>query len=93
MSKANNQAWNSITQSNALVVSEKMYEDNDSVKSQLIDSYAWDTIVKWMADENVDVINSTNYGNYVNTKWDVNGLYAIHKFKYGSWQWTSVAVM
>lgn len=36
---------------------------------------------------------STNYGNYVNTKWDVNGLYAIHKFKYGSWQWTSVAVM
>ena len=81
VSKSNNQSWNYISQKNAITVSENMYAGSNSVKSQLIDSYAWDTIVNWMESEKEEIAtNSTNYGNYSNnTGITTNGLYAIHR--------------
>ena len=82
VSKANNQSWNYISQQNAVKVSQKMYEGNSSVKSQLIDSYAWDTIMNWMESEkNGIALDSSNYGNYYNnTSIDTNTLYALHRY-------------
>jgi len=79
VSKAGSPSWNYISQQNAVKVSTKMYEGNDTVESRLIDSYAWDTIVNWMAGSGVNVKNSTSYGNYYNsTTLTANGLYAEH---------------
>ena len=82
VSKANNQSWNYISQQNAVTVSQKMYEGNSSVKSQLIDSYAWDTIMNWMESEKSGIaIDSSNYGNYYNnTSIEANTLYALHRY-------------
>ena len=82
VSKANNQSWNFIDQENAITVSENMYADNNNVKSQLIDSYAWDTIMNWMESEKSGIaVNSSNYGNYYNnTSIEANTLYALHRY-------------
>ena len=82
VSKANNQSWNYISQEKAITVSQNMYAGNSSVKSQLIDSYAWDTIMNWMESEKGGIaIDSTNYGNYYNnTNIEANTLYAIHRY-------------
>ena len=82
VSKANNQSWNFIDQENAVTVSENMYAGSSSVKSQLIDSYAWDTIMNWMESEkNGIAIDSLNYGNYYNnTSITANTLYALHRY-------------
>jgi len=78
VSKAGSASWNYISQHNAVKVSSKMYEGNNSVESRLIDSYAWDTIVNWMAGSGVNVKDSTSYGNYINTTITANGLYVEH---------------
>ena len=82
VSKANNQSWNYISQENAVTVSKNMYAGSSSVKSQLIDSYAWDTIMNWMESEkNGIAIDSSNYGNYYNnTSIEANTLYALHRY-------------
>ena len=82
VSKANNQSWNYISQQNAVTVSQKMYEGNSSVKSQLIDSYAWDTIMNWMESEKDGIaLDSSNYGNYYNNaSIEANTLYALHRY-------------
>ena len=82
VSKKNNQAWNYISQKTARALGEKMYEENNSVTSQLIDSYAWDTIVEWME---IDIVgignNSTGYGNYANSNIKfLDSLYAVHQY-------------
>ena len=97
VSKKNNPSWNYISQENAKKVSANMYDSTKAaVKSQLIDSYAWDTIVKWMAadsqynvtekDGTIHTIaqNSTPMGNYANNTGKVidNALYAIHRYTY-----------
>ena len=94
VSKKNNQSWNYISQTRAKAVSEKMYSSSDSsVTSSLIDSYAWDTTVRWLCDSgkkyntttnNQDLklgINSRDFGNYMDntTIKETNGLYAIHR--------------
>ena len=94
VSKKNNQSWNYISQIRAKAVSEKMYASSDSsVTSSLIDSYAWDTTVRWLCDSgkkyntttnNQDLklgINSRDFGNYSDntTIKETNGLYAIHR--------------
>ena len=93
VSKKSNQSWNYISQEKAKTVSANMYDSNKAaVKSQLIDSYAWDTIVEWMAadsqynaskDETI-AQNSTPRGNYANNAGKVidNALYAIHRLTY-----------
>ena len=83
VSKKNNQAWNYVYQKTAKTLSEKMYEESEIVKSQLIDSYAWDTIVDWMEKAVPGIGNdSTGYGNYRNSGLKVqNSLYAIFQYK------------
>ena len=77
ISKANVFAWNFINHENALSVSETMYPENSSVDSKLIDGTAWDTITSWIAND-VDVTNSTSYGNYHDNDSDYTGWYAEH---------------
>ena len=86
VSKKNTQCWNEITQENAVKVSNAMYYNNNYVESRLVDSFAWDTIVEWMAKDtnkypNI-ATNSINYGNYNdNRKIDLsNVLYAAHRY-------------
>ena len=93
VSKKNNQSWNYISQVNAKTVSSNMYKDSKVVTSQLVDSYAWDTIVQWMEknDSYKGIgLDSSNYGNYYNNdKIDLsNALYAAHR--YGARKNTSV---
>lgn len=82
VSKKNNQVWNQIYQKTAIILSERMYKESEAVKSQLIDSYAWDTILDWMTKE-IPTIgdDSTGYGNYYNSGIKfTNSLYAIHQY-------------
>ena len=77
------QSWNYISQENAKKVSENMYKDSAAVTSGLVDSYAWDTTVKWMASDSKYSgigLDSKNYGNYLdNTTITANTLYAEHR--------------
>ncbi|MBO4293441.1 MAG: SUMF1/EgtB/PvdO family nonheme iron enzyme, partial [Clostridia bacterium] len=76
--------WNYITQANSIIVCENMYKNNESVKSQLIDSYAWDATVNWF-NKTKDckaynkITNSKTYGNYNDNSSSItaNTLYAI----------------
>ena len=79
VSKKNNASWNKIGQVNAKIVSQKMYggtktvKGSETVTSSLIDSYAWDTILKWYEktakanNTKIDCNSSITYGNYVDT--------------------------
>ena len=82
VSKKNNQVWNYVYQNTAKILGEKMYEGNKTVTSQLIDSYAWDTIVNWMEADVSGIGNdSTGYGNYANNSIKfLNSLYAVHQY-------------
>ena len=82
VSKKNNQSWSFITQTNAKTVSSNMYRNSTSVTSNLIDSYAWDTIVNWMESTNPGIAtDSVNKGNYYNSNLNINGLYAYHIYR------------
>ncbi len=89
----NTQSWNYISQEKAKKVSENMYKESTSVISNLVDSYAWDTTVKWMASDSKYSgigMDSKNYGNYLdNTTITANTLYAEHRL--GSRNATGVA--
>ncbi len=78
------QSWNYISQEKAKKVSENMYKASTSVTSNLVDSYAWDTAVKWMASDSKYSgigMDSSNYGNYYNNnKIATNTLYALHRY-------------
>jgi len=78
------QSWNYISQEKAKKVSENMYKSSTSVTSSLVDSYAWDTAVKWMASDSKYSgigMDSKNYGNYLdNTSITANTLYALHRY-------------
>ncbi len=80
----NTQSWNYISQEKAKKVSENMYKASTSVTSNLVDSYAWDTAVKWMASDSKYSgigMDSSNYGNYYNNnKIATNTLYALHRY-------------
>ena len=58
--------WNFISQTDAITESEKMYEGNTEIKSKLVNSYAWDTALKFIevaGEKNVDT-DSSEWGNY-----------------------------
>ena len=86
VSKQGMQAWNYISQENAVEVSKNMYSGAESsydVTSQLIDGIAWDRTVEWIASEEEKaniVTDSKDYGNYQNntTQLTENVLYAQH---------------
>ena len=65
-------------------VSRKMYENSKAVTSNLIDSYAWDTVLSWYIKTGIDCMNSIDYGNYIDSTITLeNAVYAIHVFKDG----------
>ena len=82
VSKKNNQVWNFVQQKLAKTLSENMYYENKNVKSQLIDSYAWDTIIDWIEKEEPTIgSDSTGYGNYFNSGIQfIDSLYATHQY-------------
>lgn len=80
VSKPGVPCWNHINQENAVIVSANMYQNSMSVDSSLIDSYAWDTIVNWIASSGLSVVDSTNYGNYKDSTLTSDGLYAEHVY-------------
>ena len=89
VSKAGAQSWNYISQENAKIVAQNMYADNSSVKSQLVDSFAWDTIMNWMERDNPGIAtDSTNYGNYLNGAINGTGLNALYKYDYNTSTYT-----
>ena len=62
----NGMLWNYISQTDAITESEKMYEGNPEIKSKLVNSYAWDTALKFIEvveGKNVDT-DSSEWGNY-----------------------------
>ncbi len=86
VSKQGMQAWNYISQENAVKVSSNMYngeESNYGVTSQLMDGIAWDRTVEWIASEREKasiVTDSKDYGNYTNNETQLaeDVLYAQH---------------
>ncbi len=87
-------AWNFINQTNAKTVAGKMV-DNESVKSYLIDSHAWDTICrviqKYEGTKNLTA--STTWGNYLDNDSEIyntlNTLFAPHSYSGGEWTFAS----
>ncbi len=78
------QAWNYISQINAKELSKKIYQNNDSVTSRLIDSYAWDTICTWLSNDGIDVLDSTSWGNNLSAEdYMISGLYAVFTYNNG----------
>ncbi len=91
VSKKGVQAWNYITQPNAKLVAENMYDGNNYVNSYLVDSQAWNHICKniFHASKGITTNNSTTWGNYkdnITTDYkELDCLWAGHKYNSG---WT-----
>lgn len=90
VSKKNARSWNLINQTNAKSASKRMYENSNSVTSGLIDSYAWDTITKWLSNSGKDVNNSKDWGNYIDSEYTYSGLSAKHIYKDSGWKIASL---
>lgn len=89
VSKANTLPWTEVLWEKAKQLSTQMYDENDYFQTDLINSYAWDTICNWMELAEIDVDDSTSYGNYQdsrdglnrivetgsNNRWKVNNIY------------------
>ena len=89
VSKAGAQSWNYISQENAKIVAQNMYAGSSSVKSQLVDSFAWDTIMNWMERDNAGIAtDSKDYGNYLDGAISGTGLSAIWKYDYSTSTYT-----
>ena len=73
--------WNCIDWNNAKASSELMYSlSTDGIQSQLINSYAWDTVLNWVIASGektqAEVItDSTNWGNYYGSSYTFSGMY------------------
>ena len=88
VSKKGVQAWNCISQTNAKAVSQKIVPG----KSYLINGAAWDVMIKKInTATGKSITNSTDWGNYYNTKSEkyskINTLYAKHDYNSNS-GWT-----
>lgn len=58
--------WTGVNWEKARELSLTMYEENDAFQTDLINSYAWDTICNWLRNYGVDIDDSTSTGNYQN---------------------------
>ena len=56
-----------ISWNNAKEYAENMYIKNNKFESDLMNSYAWDTICEWMMESGIDITDSVEYGNYQNS--------------------------
>ena len=86
--------WNYIDWNNAKASSELMYNINtDEVQSQLINSYAWDTVLNWVIASGEktqsQVVNgSTSWGNYYGSSYTFSGMYTTAKYSATNNIWT-----
>ena len=75
--------FNYITWREAMKYSNEMYKDNTDVKSNFLFGTQWDSILKWIEEENNSIIYEEQYGNYTgtlinsgqNTEYSVNNIY------------------
>lgn len=58
--------WTGVSWENARNLSLTMYNENDAFQTDLINSYAWDTICNWLRNSGIDIDDSTSTGNYQN---------------------------
>ena len=64
VSKVNSNIWNNITQKNAIEIANNMYK-NCEIKSELINGYAYDTVLSWiMNSNNININNIENDKTY-----------------------------
>lgn len=93
--------WELVSQTEAKKASENLYSSNTDVRSQLIDSYAWDTTVNWLKKAGIVTeynsshnIQSNTYGNYWDSNFSFsNALYVAYPYYVGktgvdnTWDW------
>ena len=96
VSKKGVQAWNFITQPNAKIVAENMYDaEKDGVGSYLVDSQAWNHICKniFKAQQGQTANDSTKWGNYynnndINIYSKINNFWALHTWE-NTWSYAT----
>lgn len=72
VSKANVLPWTQIVWEKARELAISMYGENEYFQTDLVNSYAWDTTCIWMEKAEIDVDDSTSYGNYQNSRDGLN---------------------
>lgn len=80
VSKAGQEQYTNITAGDAIKESRRMYSNSESVKSELVSSYAWDTALNFMCQNNEEgyVIATTSepkYGNILTYSKTLTGQY------------------
>ena len=92
--------WTQIVWEEARKQSLKMYKENDLFQTDLVNSYAWDTICNWIRNCGYNIDNSTEYGNYQNSangtkkvmetasndRWKTNNIYDMAG---NAWEYTT----
>ena len=100
VSKPNVVPWTQISWEGAKEASEKMFIENDYFQTDLVNSYAWDTICNWLRDTGINIDNSVEYGNYQNSpnglnrvvetasndRWQTNNIYDLAG---NAWEYTT----
>jgi len=95
--------YTGVRWSEARDLSLKMYDSNDYFETDLVNSYAWDTICNWLRNTENNIDNSTEYGNYAdninhqdsvvltgsNENWKTNNIYDMAG---NAWEYTTEEV-
>lgn len=71
VSKAGVLPWTQIVWDEARKASQEMYDGNNCFQTDLVNSYAWDTVCNWLRETGTNIDDSIQYGNYQNSP---NGL-------------------
>ena len=71
VSKAGVLPWTQIVWEEARKASLEMYDENNCFQTDLVNSYAWDTVCNWLRQTGTNIDDSVEYGNYQNSP---NGL-------------------
>ncbi|MEG2236001.1 MAG: hypothetical protein RR144_06190, partial [Clostridia bacterium] len=66
VSKKGRNVWNNINYTDSKIKAEAMYTTVE-VKSGLVTGTMWDSIMKWISNSSKSVLDSTSWGNYINS--------------------------
>ena len=72
ISKPDVMPWTNMNWSKAKKLAYEMYDLNDFFQSDLVNSYAWDTTCLWLRECDIDIDDSTDFGNYLNGREGLN---------------------
>ena len=89
VSKLGIKPWTNISWQKAKNLAYNMYDLNDAFQSDLVNSFAWDSMCLWLRDHDVNIDDSSDIGNYLNgreglnmpvesgsnSRWEVNHIY------------------